>query len=126
MKLFNHTIFSNILLITFLFTASSCKGQSGKKPKNTGNSAAISASVIKVGTDKVTFPVNDHLNGFNAQMMRGPSWKTPGFAEKVASLNPKLIRYPGGTVASFWDWKTGWLMNVKTLKKEWKAFSVYN
>jgi hypothetical protein len=119
MKLFNHTIFSNILLITFLFTASSCKGQSGKKPKNTGNSAAISASVIKVGTDKVTFPVNDHLNGFNAQMMRGPSWKTPGFAEKVASLNPKLIRYPGGTVASFWDWKTGWLMNVKTLKKEW-------
>lgn len=34
------------------------------------------------------------------------SWANPYFIAGVASLSPGNIRYPGGTVASYWDWRT--------------------
>lgn len=58
--------------------------------------------------------------GFNSQMMRGPSWQAPGFIEQVKRLNPQLIRYPGGTVASYWDWSNGWLKEDLELISAWK------
>jgi hypothetical protein len=77
-------------------------------------------SVIKATTDPAkSFIIPDRFNGFNTQMMRGPAWRDAGFIEQVQKLEPALIRYPGGTVASHWDWKTGWLMEGIPLKADW-------
>jgi hypothetical protein len=78
------------------------------------------ASSVATPDGAVTFNINDHFNGFNTQMMRGPSWQDAGFISKVKQLHPKTIRYPGGTVASYWDWKTGWLMEGIELKMDWE------
>lgn len=122
MKNYIHTGILRTAVLLLLITFTSCKGQSQKSPKGKNHAAATTAgSAISVSESNVQFAISDHFNGFNAQMMRGPSWHQEGFAEKVASLNPKLIRYPGGTVASYWDWKEGWLMNDGDIKKEWAS-----
>jgi hypothetical protein len=67
-----------------------------------------------------TFRVPEHFNGFNAQLMRGPSWNEPGFAGRVRELNPSVIRYPGGTVASYWDWKKGSIDATLPIRNSWR------
>ncbi|HEX5002560.1 MAG TPA: hypothetical protein VFW78_08680 [Bacteroidia bacterium] len=83
-------------------------------------SACHAQSVLRGSADgNKAFIVPEHFNGFNTQMMRGPGWKDPGFIDAVKLLEPGLIRYPGGTVASYWDWKTGWLMKGIQLRRDW-------
>jgi hypothetical protein len=38
----------------------------------------------------------------------GISWHEPGLVEAVRCLSPGVLRYPGGTITNYWDWKTGW------------------
>ena len=107
----------SLTFLAFVLGFTSCSGQKGKQ----GNQVASMSGVVSVKEmASKTYTITNDFNGFNAQMMRGPSWETPGFAERVAELHPGLIRYPGGTVASYWDWKTGWLMEGIDLRPEWK------
>ncbi len=103
-----------------LFIALGTTGCSGQGRKATSQPVKLN-TLVKVTEDgSKVVTLSPDFNGFNAQMMRGPKWQTPGFADKVKGLHPKLIRYPGGTVASYWDWKTGWLMDGIEMKPEWK------
>ena len=49
--------------------------------------------------------------GFNVPQWEdfgGNNWSEPMFTGNVSSvLQPGFIRYPGGTVANYWDWKRG-------------------
>jgi len=47
------------------------------------------------------------LYGFNGEISKSPNWSNAAFLDTVASLHFKAIRYPGGSVANQWDWKTG-------------------
>ncbi|MFM8949211.1 MAG: hypothetical protein ACKOKB_00340 [Bacteroidota bacterium] len=58
--------------------------------------------------------------GFNAQQIRGPVLSENSFIRAVKGLNPAVLRYPGGTVASYWDWKAGWFKDEIPLKKDWR------
>lgn len=82
--------------------------------------SAQAQPAIKVTADHSrTFALPEHFNGVNTQMMRGPEWRADGFIQQVQQLHPAILRYPGGTVASYWDWKTGWLKEGVEWKKEW-------
>ncbi len=113
-----------LLFLAPLFFAMSCKGQ-GKPVPAEAQASTEGISVASEVSSK-TFQYNAYFNGYNAQMLRGPSWRAPGFVEQVNGLNPGLIRYPGGTVSSYWDWKTGWLKKDIPLRKEWKSVTVEN
>ncbi len=53
--------------------------------------------------------------GFNCQnYFDGPSWKDNDFQHTVTRLMPGNLRYPGGTIANFWDWRTGTIIEEKT------------
>jgi len=112
-----------LLLITIFFIPVGCKGQN-KKAANQGSEKETVVIVTELA-DR-TFTISDDFNGFNAQMMRGPAWQAPGFVEKVKDLYPGVIRYPGGTVASYWDWKTGMLMENIELRDGWKNIEPKN
>ena len=52
--------------------------------------------------------------GFNCQnYFDGPSWKDNDFQHTVTRLMPGNLRYPGGTIANFWDWRTGTIIEEK-------------
>lgn len=46
--------------------------------------------------------------GLNAQNVAGPALSNTAFVRALGSFGPGNLRYPGGTVANFWDWRTGW------------------
>ncbi len=51
------------------------------------------------------------LIGFNRRS-DGPSagapfWTDPTFKPLLATMNPDIVRYPGGTQANYWDWSIG-------------------
>ena len=41
--------------------------------------------------------------GFNGNTIRGPSWIDSTFNDSVATMFPKVLRYPGGVIANFLD-----------------------
>jgi hypothetical protein len=110
--------FSKCCLLAGMVFIAGCKGQAKE-------GLPVTTATVETDNSK-TFELPVYFNGYNAQMLRGPSWQAPGFVEQVKELNPGLIRYPGGTVSSYWDWKTGWLMKNIPLRKEWKSVTVEN
>ena len=58
-----------------------------------------------------SLPLAGKFFGFNAPQWEdfgGNNWSNPMFIGNVsATLQPGFIRYPGGTVANYWDWKRG-------------------
>ncbi len=45
--------------------------------------------------------------GFNVESDTKPSWDDPAFSRAITKLTPKMLRYPGGTLSQYFDWKTG-------------------
>lgn len=55
------------------------------------------------------------LIGFNTNAFHATAnWTMAWFRDATASLNPAVLRYPGGTVANYWDWQSGWFQNSPT------------
>jgi len=73
---------------------------------HTNNSKPFRADntiIAKLNNDTRELP----LYGFNGNIEGGVGWDDPAFSDSVASLYPKIIRYPGGTIANYWDWQNG-------------------
>jgi hypothetical protein len=88
----------------------------GTDPTNQPSDKQL-VKVSKTSTPRV-FPKS--FFGFNAQQIRGPVLSDNSFIQAVKGLNPAVLRYPGGTVASYWDWKAGWFKDEIPLKKDWR------
>ncbi|MDX1625564.1 MAG: hypothetical protein R3323_03530 [Wenzhouxiangellaceae bacterium] len=56
------------------------------------------------------------LVGFNSNAMNSPL-DLDAYRERVVTLAPQLLRYPGGTVGDHFDWRAGWL-DIETLPAE--------
>ena len=53
-------------------------------------------------------PIEPYLFGYNVNTFNGgPNWDNPTFGHTVSRLKPGNLRYPGGTIANYWDWRTG-------------------
>jgi hypothetical protein len=70
--------------------------------------------VTSATIDGASVPIAASAFGYNANVSSGPGWtgaggppSTPTFIGQVAALRPQLLRYPGGTIANYWNWRTG-------------------
>ena len=45
--------------------------------------------------------------GFNTPVMWDIPFEDPKFRPVVQALRPSLLRFPGGTIANYWNWRTG-------------------
>lgn len=55
-------------------------------------------------------PVTGYQAGLNGRSTEGPSWTDPAFLQLVGTMSPMCVRYPAGTQANSWDWRTGAIM----------------
>ncbi len=46
--------------------------------------------------------------GWNANLGGRVGWNQEPFAAAVAELRPGSLRFPGGSVGNYWDWRKGW------------------
>lgn len=95
-----------IILAIFLFTpfllfAIIKKRKPGDKPQ--------SEKTFKAVLRKSMRPIPAY--GFNGENWRGPSWTNTAYRDSAALLKFKFIRYPGGTLSSYWDWRKGWFVD---------------
>ncbi len=51
--------------------------------------------------------ITPYFLGYNDVPTHSPSWHDSNFVNAAKQLRPGTLRYPGGTVANFWDWQTG-------------------
>ena len=45
--------------------------------------------------------------GYNVVNLRSGNFSDAPYLEATAALNPGILRYPGGNIADWWDWRTG-------------------
>ena len=46
--------------------------------------------------------------GYNVVNLQSGNFTDPRYTEGSAALNAGVLRYPGGNLADWWDWRTGW------------------
>jgi len=51
------------------------------------------------------------LYGSNSINTHGPAWTDNAFRDSAASMDLRILRYPGGGFGDFWDWRKGWFVN---------------
>src|SRR6266542_730242 len=107
-----------VCLLIFWSSYSKSKSLRNKTMSDISSSEKQSESVLKISlSDKVKkLP----LYGFNGNNIKGPSWANKSFRDSASSLQLKIIRYPGGTNANWWDWQKGWFANDADLPQEFK------
>jgi len=90
---------------------------SAQTVKTTGPAKSTAISVTATGLEPAR---SVPLYGFNGNNTRGPKWSTPGLMSQIKALHPQIIRYPGGSVSDWWDWKTGWFVNNPDLPQKYR------
>lgn len=71
------------------------------------NCYVLTAQTITTSLDS---NVRDKTNldfGFNRRSDSGVWWTDSSFQNLLVEMNPDVLRYPGGTQANYWDWRTG-------------------
>lgn len=67
----------------------------------------LSAQVTLTNLDPNLRVKTDLDIGFNRRSDNGIWWTDNSFVDLVSKMNPDIVRYPGGTQANYWDWRTG-------------------
>lgn len=57
-----------------------------------------------------TRKIAPYFLGYNNVPIHSPSWDNPNAVKAAVQFNPGTLRYPGGTVANYWDWQNGWFL----------------
>lgn len=100
---------THLLLLLALGCLPMCTSASPEKGAS-DISATSGALTLKPNGDRKE--LSPMALGVNTQCLRGPSWKDKRFLEKIRDMHLNHLRYPGGTVGNFFDWRTGHPMNV--------------
>src|SRR3954454_6996307 len=77
----------------------------GSMPSEARSQTSAGSTALVVGTPRPLSPWTFGLNGSNVS---GPAYSDGAFADGIVALGPGTLRYPGGTVANFWNWHVGW------------------
>ncbi len=72
------------------------------------SSAQINTTLLK---SEISHGIPEY--GFNVESDTKPSWDDPAFSEAITKLAPKMLRFPGGTLSQYFDWKTGLVITQK-------------
>lgn len=65
---------------------------------------------VNRATPKIGFNTNGHMPANFPAGYLGANWSQQSFIDSMTTLNPAVLRFPGGTNANHWDWETGWYM----------------
>ena len=66
-----------------------------------------SNSQISTSFDNEKRDITSLSIGFNRRSDVGTWWSNTTFKDLLKEINPDVVRYPAGTQANYWNWKTG-------------------
>ena len=68
----------------------------------------FAAEVTSVATAAKERMLPAHFFGQNSNLVRGGNWYDARYTDSINRLRAGHVRFPAGTLANYWDWKTGW------------------
>ncbi len=71
--------------------------------------AAAASSTVRLRAAGPERQLPSRILGFNTPANNVIPYEDPAFAAPVKALGPHLLRFPGGTVANYYNWRTGQL-----------------
>jgi hypothetical protein len=71
--------------------------------------ACAQARRVRLKREGAERQLPDRLLGFNTPANNVIPFEDPAFAPAVKALGPSLMRFPGGTVSNYYNWRTGQL-----------------
>jgi len=77
------------------------------------NFAKAQTPVFEVQENATVRTLQEDIMGFNGQntLELSSTWQTLNSNNiNIYNLSPSNLRYPGGTVGNFWDWRKGWFL----------------
>lgn len=83
-----------------------CGDSNSPQPVN-GPSTPVGTVTSGLGTVRQISP---YFLGYNNVPIHSPSWDNPDVVKAATQMKPGTLRYPGGTVANYWDWRSGWFV----------------
>lgn len=66
---------------------------------------------VTLSLDSDERDVSELFIGFNRRSDPGSWWTNSSFHNLLEQMNPDIVRYPAGTQANYWDWRTGKFMD---------------
>ncbi len=70
-------------------------------------SFSLNSQTITTTLDSEIRNISTLKIGFNRRSDKGNWWTDNSFKNLLVKMNPDVLRYPGGTQANYWDWRTG-------------------
>jgi hypothetical protein len=102
------TILAVATLVTALWSAPVFSSGTNKHAEGGGGTAKNRALPDRLAGP--VRPLNRNFLGGNMNDARGPSFHDQAFRSALTRLDPATLRYPAGTLANYWDWRTGWFV----------------
>jgi hypothetical protein len=81
----------------------------GPNPPHPVNVTVTPYGTVPVNTG-ASRQITPYFLGYNNVPIHSPSWDNPNAVDAAVQFKPGTLRYPGGTVANYWDWQTGWFL----------------
>jgi hypothetical protein len=78
-------------------------------PQPNGNTTPAPAGTIQ-SNPGATRQITPYFLGYSNVPGHSPSWTDPDAVQAALKMKPGTLRYPGGTVANYWNWRNGWLL----------------
>lgn len=82
----------NLVIVLLLFAVFSCKDDD---------------SCMEVNPNIEPEPIDELITGYNIRWRDMPTFSSSNIISLTDTLNPEMLRYPGGTLTHKWNWETG-------------------
>lgn len=91
---------------------------SSASPETGATNASVTEEILMLKSNGNIKELSPMAFGVNTQCLRGPSWRDNRFLEKIRDMHLNHMRYPGGTIGNFFDWRTGRPLSVNRRNTE--------
>ncbi len=92
----------------------------GSTPPPVSGTAPTAAATV-TATTGATRSLAPYFLGYNNVPIKSPAWTNPEVVKAATQIKPGTLRYPGGTVANYWDWQTGWFVPKSPFSKSQRS-----
>ncbi len=98
------------LILTILIGVSACASGAKSQLNYDRDLSQSSSLVTSASLAESSRSLSPDFICYNTNPLLFDSWTEPALVKAVKQLKPRVLRFPGGTIADFWDWQRGGIL----------------
>ena len=98
------------LILTILIGVSACASGAKSQLNYNRDLSQSSSLVTSASLAESSRSLSPDFMCYNTNPLLFDSWTEPALVKAIKQLKPRVLRFPGGTIADFWDWQRGGIL----------------